>query len=54
MGRKAVCTKCGKWFYNHNGMYIVLPDTYDDSMCPDCNKEIDNEIEGKEPNSLKK
>ena len=44
MHRKAKCINCGKWFYNHNGLFIVLPDTYDDSMCDSCNAKIDNEI----------
>ncbi len=42
--RKAKCSNYGKWFYNHNGLHIVLPDTYDDSMCPACNNAIDDEI----------
>ena len=54
MNRKSKCTQCGKWYYNHNGLFIVLPDTYDDVMCPSCNREIDNEIKAnsqtKQPN----
>lgn len=46
MNRKAICINCSKWFYNHNGQFICLPDTYDDSMCGDCNRKIDNEIQG--------
>jgi hypothetical protein len=42
--RKAVCSNCGNWFYNHNGMMIYLPPEYDDSMCPKCNRRIDDEI----------
>lgn len=44
MSRKARCRNCGEWYYNHNGQYIVLPDTYDDSMCGNCNRSIDAEI----------
>jgi len=46
MTRKAICSRCNKWFYNHNGMMIYLPPEYDDSMCPKCNEEIDMEIKG--------
>ena len=48
MSRQSKCSNCGHWFYNHNGQFIVLPDTYDDSKCPDCNAEIDAEIKQNE------
>lgn len=44
MSRQAQCSLCGRWFYNHNGMMIVLPDTYDDSKCGRCNEDIDKSI----------
>ncbi len=45
MNRKAKCKNCGNWFYNHNGLFIALPDTYDDGMCPACNRKIDADID---------
>lgn len=48
--RKAKCRNCGEWYYNHNGQYIVLPDTYDDGMCGNCNREIDNQIQNRDVN----
>lgn len=44
MNRQRQCFRCGKWFYNHNGMMIYLPPEYDDRKCPRCNKEIEKEI----------
>lgn len=50
MNRKAKCKNCGEWYYNHNGLFISLPDTYDDSMCQSCNSEIDNQIANRNVN----
>jgi DNA-directed RNA polymerase subunit RPC12/RpoP len=44
MTRKDKCSNCGRWFYNDNGLMIYRPDTYDSSMCPNCNDKIDREI----------
>lgn len=44
MKRKQKCSNCGEWYYNHNGLFIVLPDTYDDDICRKCNTEIDERI----------
>jgi hypothetical protein len=48
MNRQAKCSNCGKWYYNHNGLFIVLPDTYDDRKCPQCNLDIEDEIKERE------
>jgi len=45
MTRQAQCSECGQWYYNHNGLMIVLDDTYDDRKCPNCNHKIRKEIE---------
>lgn len=41
---KKKCSNCGKWYLDHTGQFIVLPQSYDDKMCRKCNYEIDVEI----------
>lgn len=48
MTRKSKCSNCGKWYYNDNGLMISRPPEYDQSMCGDCNRKIDNEIKDEE------
>lgn len=49
MSRQSKCSVCGKWYFNHNGMFIVLPDTYDDGKCKRCNQEIHKEAQEQKP-----
>ncbi len=50
MSRKAKCSNCGNWFYNDSGLHISRPSTHDSSMCGECNRKIDSEIESRETN----
>ena len=42
------CRKCGEWFKDSFGMYQVIEESHDTSLCDVCNREIDNR--GKEIN----
>lgn len=48
MTRKGKCSNCRDWYYNDNGLMISRPDTYDGSMCENCNSTIDADIKTKE------
>ena len=54
MSRKAKCSNCGQWYYNDEGLFISRPSTYDPSMCPECNAEIDAQIASQTPEAFVK
>jgi hypothetical protein len=40
-GLRMPCRKCGAWFTTDHGMFICRPAGWDGSLCPRCNKEIE-------------
>lgn len=51
MTRKARCSNCGQWYYSDYGLMIIRPSTYDSTMCPNCNSDIDAQIESRTPDT---